>query len=196
MLKRCLILFLLLPLTVFAEEFVAGKDYQLLSTATPAKNTVVEFFSYGCPWCFRLEPTINTWAKEHPGIKFSRVPVVFNKSWTYYAKAFYTANTLGKEAEITPLLFKAVQTDKLNLTHDDTMSEFLVKQGLDPAVVKSAFADSPTMDLYMKEGMATMAKYQISAVPAFVVNGQYKTDLEMAKSEQRLVAILNYLLSK
>nr|WP_277619290.1 hypothetical protein [Legionella norrlandica] len=41
-----------------------------------------------------------------------------------------------------------------------------------------------------------MAHYQINAVPAFVVNNKYKTDLQMAGSEERLFEILDYLIRK
>ena len=41
-----------------------------------------------------------------------------------------------------------------------------------------------------------MATYQVRAVPAFVINNQYKTDLQMAKTEERLFAILDFLLGK
>ena len=48
----------------------------------------------------------------------------------------------------------------------------------------------------VSNGMSLMASYQISGVPAFVVNNKYKTDLQMAGSPQRLFEILDYLMRK
>lgn len=36
--------------------------------------------------------------------------------------------------------------------------------------------------MHMTESQSLMALYRIQAVPAFVVNQQYKTDLQMAKT--------------
>jgi thiol:disulfide interchange protein DsbA len=41
-----------------------------------------------------------------------------------------------------------------------------------------------------------VAQYHINAVPAFVVQHSFKTDLQMAKTEDRLFAILDYLSKK
>lgn len=41
-----------------------------------------------------------------------------------------------------------------------------------------------------------MARYQINAIPAMVVNNQFKTDLQMAQTEERLFAIMDYLVTK
>ena len=49
---------------------VQGQDYQLLTppqpTATPDKVEVIEFFSYGCPHCYALQPQVVKWAAELP----------------------------------------------------------------------------------------------------------------------------------
>lgn len=196
MLKRLLVLLCFFPLAAFAVEFQAGKDYEVITThqAQDKSKGVLEFFSYGCPWCFKVEKTLERWQVANKNvISLQRVPVVFNKNWEVYAKAYYLANILKKNAEIDPVLFKAIQVEKLKLTTPDKMEEFLIKQGLDKDLVKSAFSKSPTMDAYINQGNAQMVAYQINAVPAFIVNGQYKTDLQMAGNPERLMAILSYL---
>src|SRR5688572_6681260 len=99
MLKKFVSLLLFfVSITAFAEEFVAGKDYIVLpasSTEAPTSNLipVKEFFSYGCPWCFKLEPNLENWVAAHKEkIEFTRIPVVFKKDWELYAKAYYTAH--------------------------------------------------------------------------------------------------------
>lgn len=201
MLRRVLMLFaVLLPLSAWAETFVAGKDYEIIKSSSEAKSgpvTVTEFFSYGCPWCYRLEPSLTKWVKQQgEHIQFSRVPVVFNKDWSYYAKAYYTVNLLGQGAKLNPVLFKTIQAKHGALNNNDSMIEFLTSQGIDKATAESAFKHSTTVDMQLNQGSAQMAQYHIAAVPALVINGQYKTDLQMAQNEERLFKILSHLVQE
>src|SRR4051794_29877391 len=103
MLTCIFILFLFIPLLAQAEDFIAGKDYESLKSTIQSeegnnKIPVIEFFSFGCPWCYHIEPALAQWTKEQiKSIQFSQVPVVFNKNWAYYAKAYYPANALHME---------------------------------------------------------------------------------------------------
>lgn len=193
---------LLLPNLVFAASLVEGKDYIVVPNPTPmsVRNTgpvVTEFFSYGCPWCYKMEAPLSQW-KTTTGKPFAvdKVPVVFHAGWDVYAKAFYLAKTLAMTDKINPLLFKAIQDDKKPMNTPQAMIDFFVAQGVDRDIAKSAFESSPTIDTQVNNGMALMAQYQINAVPAFVVNGKYKTDLQLAGSQERLFEILNELIKK
>lgn len=193
---------LLVPTIVLAAPFVEGKDYQIVSNPQAETNKsktlkVQEFFSYGCPWCYKIEAPLQGWANTMgKSIQFERIPVVFKPSWELYAKAYYTAKTLALSDKLNPLLFKAVQTDKKLLDTNQTMINFFVAQGVDKEIAKSAFENSPTIEMKVQTGMALMASYQINGVPAFVVNDKYKTDLQLAGSPERLMEILNYLAKK
>ena len=52
---------------VQAADFKAGQHYFELDypvrTNDPNKVEVVELFWYGCPHCFRVEPSVNAWNK-------------------------------------------------------------------------------------------------------------------------------------
>lgn len=199
--KLVLALLFTLPLAVQAEDFKAGKDYEVISTEVKTRTGVVpvaEFFSYGCPWCSRINDQLTQWTKSQgKTISFSRVPVVFHKEWTIYAKAYYTAKLLGIEDKISPALFKAIQDNKnQTLTSNQAMIAFFKAEGVDEATAKSAFENSTLIDLQVKEGLGQMARLHVSGVPAIVVNEQYKTDLQMAKGQERLFKILDFLVAK
>src|SRR5436189_4253520 len=60
------------------------------------KIEVVEFFWYGCPHCYNLEPYIESWLKKAPpDVQFRRIPAVFNQRWGHDAAIFYTLEALG-----------------------------------------------------------------------------------------------------
>lgn len=202
MLKKLLCILFLLPTIALADQFVEGKDYQvvLAPAAMEVKNkgpVVTEFFSYGCPWCYKMEAPLSDWkAKLNKNVQFEKIPVVFKPNWDLYAKAYYTAKTLALSDKLNPLLFKIIQNEKHPLTSKQAMIDFFVAQGVDKEIAKSAFENSPSIDLRVNDGMALMARYEITGVPAFIVNNKYKTDLQMAGSPERLFAILDYLVSK
>lgn len=200
MLKKLIALVLLVPSLVFAADFVEGKDYQVVANASIERNktpVVTEFFSYGCPWCYRIESSFNQWSVNlNKNASIDKVPVVFKPDWDLYAKAYYTAKTLALSDKLSPILFKAIQDEKKPLNSKQGMINFFVAHGVDREIAKSAFENSPTIDMRVKNGMELMAHYQINAVPAFVVNNKYKTDLQMAGSPERLFEIMDYLLRK
>ena len=202
MLRKLIGLLLLLPALAFAGDFIEGKDYQIISNppAIDIKSkvpVVTEFFSYGCPWCFKLEAQVTGWSnKLGKSILFERVPVVFKPEWELYAKAYYTAKTLALTDKLNASLFKAIQVDKKSLNSKQAMVDFFAAQGVDREIAKSAFENSPTIDMRVSNGMRLMAGYQINAVPAFVIDNKYKTDLQMAGGPDRLLQVLDYLIRK
>lgn len=202
MLKKFLSILFFLPSITLAAVFVDGKDFQTLTNpeVIGARNkgpVVTEFFSYGCPWCYKMEAPLNEWmAKLGKSVELDKEPVVFKPNWDLYAKAYFTAKTLALSDKLNPLLFKAIQDEKQPLASKQAMINFFVSQGVDREIAKSAFESSPTIDMHVNNAMALMAQYQITGVPAFVVNNKYKTDLQMAGSPERLFEILDYLIRK
>ena len=192
---------LMTSLMCFSADFVAGKDYQVINAATPSPNShgiinVTEFFSFGCPWCYRLEPALNHWVQQQGAkIHFKKIPVIFNKDWDYYARAYYTAEALSLNSTLDPRLFKAILDDKQRLNNQQAMVDFLIKNGVNRATAESAFNHSPSIELNIANSQRTMASCAINAVPAVVLNNKYKTDLQMAGTEDRFFAILDYLIS-
>lgn len=184
-------------IAIAQQSFVEGQDYvRLENPATNQSADVIEFFNYGCPWCARLEPSLSAWLKTQPSLRFQRIPVVFHNDWLLYAKTYYLLDALGKNQKLDPMLFDIVQKQKTRVDSNDKMEIFLAQNGISAELAKSALNHSTTIELKLTEGREAMQHYQIAAVPAFVVHGTYKTDLQMAKNETRLLEILNFLLKQ
>ena len=196
------ILLFLSPILTFGADFVAGKDYEIIenNASLDVGNNVAsitEFFSFGCPWCYRIEDTLNQWVESQgKNVYYKKIPVVFNKDWEYYAKAYYTANALSLSSKLNPALFKAILVDKQPLNSNDAMISFLKLHGVDETTAQSAFVHSPSIDMQMSAGLSLMTLYHINTVPAVVVSHRYKTDLQMAKTKERMLEILNFLLAE
>ncbi len=189
--------------TPATESFKEGKDYQVIPRNANIPHfsnnevTVTEFFSYGCPWCYELEPQLEKWLlKKQPQVTFNRIPVVFEKNWDLYAKAYYIAQALGIEKQITPKIFYAIQERNKTLGTETAMEDFFINEGVKRKIAEDAFASSPTLDTEIKQGLQLMQAYQIYVIPSIVVDGHYRTDLQMATSEKRMIAITQFLVEK
>jgi thiol:disulfide interchange protein DsbA len=208
--KKYIAAFLVLLLSTgfaYADNFVVGTDYTVLSTtASMQKNVeVIELFNYGCPWCDYIETAVEAWQAKLPSnVYFHRVPLTFEQGWDTYAKAYYFAVALGIEPKITPLLFVAIHgkddTQNNDLSDPATMVQFFVSQGVPQSLAQSAFSDtSPSMIVSLQEGPTLMKKYGINSIPTFIIIGKntYKVTLGQgqAKSPQALMNAVNYLIS-
>ena len=82
---------LLTRAAIAAPEYQVGKDYQKIAVpltshlvSAQGKIKVIEFFSYGCPWCYELEAKLPKWQRSQASdVVFQRVPVLFEKSLGY-----------------------------------------------------------------------------------------------------------------
>src|SRR5437868_2119381 len=78
-----------------AQQKGGDSAYHTLNPAQPVetpagKVEVIEFFWYGCPHCYALEPTVESWSKKLPqDVAFRRVPAPLGQSCIPHAQAFY-----------------------------------------------------------------------------------------------------------
>lgn len=187
-----------------ADQYVENKDYQAIP-ANPSmlkpvngKVTVMEFFSYGCPWCFRFEPDLETWLAKKPAyINFQRVPVVFETGWDVYAKAYYLANQLGVVDKMQTAIFNAVQKQNIDLSDEKNMEQLFVKYGVKPKDFESAYEFSPGIDAELNKGSKLMNDYLVYQIPTIVVNGKYKVDASMTGGDnQKMLKVVEFLAQK
>src|SRR5262249_5020912 len=144
MLKRLLILIVGMLATVScsadetvkpaAREWQLGADYQLIDppqpTSTGNKVEVVEVFSYACPHCAHFQPYADDLKRQLPaGAQFVLVPAVFNPSWEPFARAFYTAQSMGLVDKTHQALFDAIHRDRLPLNTLENLADFYAKYG-------------------------------------------------------------------
>ena len=196
-----------LPIIGFAENFIAGKDYEIINNTSTYElanqNTscnkqikVVEFFYYGCHWCYLLEPQLMQWVKEQKKIKFSRVAVIFNKDWLYYAKAYYLAALIGQDKKLSRNLFQAIQVKKQVLNNNQAMINFFIANGIDQEIAKNAFENSTTIEMQISNSHILMSQFIIKGVPAIIINNQFKVDLQMTRGMENFFKVLDFLITK
>ncbi|HXP25738.1 MAG TPA: thiol:disulfide interchange protein DsbA/DsbL [Steroidobacteraceae bacterium] len=172
-------------------------------TNVPAGQVeVLEFFWYACPHCYALEPTVQTWLKSKPAyITFTRVPVEWNEGHRSLAHLFYALEAMGKLNDVHGEIFKEIQVNGNPLIGPDpnnaasaerTQVSFIKKLGLSDADFEKAYQDM-NVQTAMQRADQLVERYRVTAVPTFVVNGKYTTDVTMAGGPEKLMSLLSDL---
>jgi protein dithiol oxidoreductase (disulfide-forming) len=179
-------------------RFQLGTHYNRLSPTQPTSSSpeqieVAEIFWYGCPHCFAFDPYVKAWVAKKPEyVSFVRVPAVWNPLLRLHARAFYTAEALGKGAEMHDPLFREIHENHNMLDTEDQLRDFFGKFGVDAAAFKGAF-DSFAVHAKLQRADELNRRYRVQSVPAVVVNGKYTTDGSMAGGYDELFALVDEL---
>lgn len=179
-----------------AAEFQAGKDYTVVpnpvKVEVPGKIEVREFFWYGCPHCFRLEPYMQTWLKQIPkDVRFVRTPAAMNPLWEQGARAYYASEALGIRQKAHLQLFHDIHVGQKNILEEATFAKFYTRYGVPEAKFTSTYKSFPVTAKIAQAKQLAQA-YQLSGVPAVVVNGKYIVQGEDGKVTQ----VVSYLVEK
>ena len=208
-LRRSLITALgLAPLAALAQQPrppKAGDGYIVLSTpqpvdTPPGKIEVIEFFWYGCPHCYALEPKLESWeAKLAPDVAFRPVPAIFSSGWAPYAQVFYAFEALGVRKRLHLPFFEAVHRDHLDIDNRAAFEQWLTRHQVDPQKFDQAVKSFGVLSEVNRAKQMTIA-YRIDGVPTIAVQGRYTVSGEQshvpdeARAFDIMLATTDYLI--
>ncbi|MDO4230599.1 MAG: thiol:disulfide interchange protein DsbA/DsbL [Lautropia sp.] len=167
-----------------------------VSTEAPAgKIEVVEFFWFGCPHCYSLEPVIEPWIKKLPDdVVFRREHVPFFGQ--QHQQLFYTLQALGRTDDATlNTVFEAIQRQRKQMKNVDEMVEVLSAAGIDGDKFRSTF-NSFGVRTAMQRSNRLVSAYGLDGVPVLAINGQHLTSPSMAGSNQQALTVANDLIQR
>jgi thiol:disulfide interchange protein DsbA len=176
---------------------LAQQPWQQLNPAQPTESggkvEVIEFFWYGCPHCYTLEPAVVSWAKKMPAdVVFKRVPALPSDSWGEGARMFYTLEAMGKLEDMHQKVFDAIHKHNVNMNNKKVRDEWLQKNGIDPAKYAEV-EKSFTVATKVNRAKQMTYAYRVESVPRVVVNGKYVVTAEQAGSIDRVFQIVDQL---
>jgi thiol:disulfide interchange protein DsbA len=189
--------FLALPLAASAQQ--TQYQYGELNPPQPVENAskieVIEFFWYGCPHCYNLEPYIETWLKKlPPDVEFRRVPAVFNSRWGHDAAIFYTLEAMGVLEKLHRPLFDAIHKSSLRTDNEAAFSEWLQKNGVDPKKFMDTMKSFGVQSKLRRATQQTVA-YKIDGTPAMAVAGRYTVSAEQGRTQQGMLQAVDGLVA-
>lgn len=182
-------------------QYKEGDYYTVLTSAqgggSPAgKIEVAEVFWYGCGHCYNLEPVIADWEKRLPSdVSLVRIPVMWNPTNEIHARIFYTAEALGKRAQISPAVFKAIHIDNKPMTDEQEIQKLFAEFGVSADTFNKTFR-SFAVESQLRRAKDLTMKYHVKGVPLLVVDGKYLTDGPKIKSHDDLLAVAEELVQR
>ena len=191
--------FSLVPVSVQA-QLRAGTHYSELNVAQPleakGKVEVVEFFWYRCPHCYTLEPVLEPWSKKLPAdVRFRRVPAVLSETWATDAAIYYTFEALGVLDKVHKPFFDAIHKDRLVITNEQAMTEWLTKHGIERKKFDETYK-SFGVQAKVKRAAQLSSAYKLEGVPMLAVQGKYTVSAEQGGSQVGMLANTDQLIDQ
>ena len=181
------------PLDVYAQKYVQ------ISTERQSESKdiiIYEFFWYGCPHCFNLEPTIDRIEADlDTDAKIVKVPVALRDSWMPDAKLYYALSQMNEIDDLHSLIFEEIHIENNRLDTEEAMIEFLSKSEINTQIFLEKYNSYGT-EARVKKASNLARKYQIDSVPTLVVNGKYLTSGSFVSSYDELYSVVNFLVER
>lgn len=183
-----------------AAAWEAGKNYFLIEppqpTASGDKVEVLEVFSYACSHCANFQPYAEQLKASLPDYaSFSYMPAIFNAQWEPFARAYYTAQSLGVLDKTHQALFDALHRDHLPLRSIDDLAGFYAQHGVDKAKFLAA-SGSFEVESKLSRARELVKSFGIDGTPSIVVAGKYRVNTQSAGGYPKLIELVDYLVEK
>jgi thiol:disulfide interchange protein DsbA len=163
---------------------VAGRDYQMIKPPQPTsggnKIEIIEFFWYGCPHCYHLEPSLNAWLKKKPAdVEFRPVPGTFGaKTWEPLTRTYYALDAMGLATKYHYALFTAIHRESAGsqqqalVTDYKVIADWLGGKGVDKKKFLEMY-NSFSVESLTKRSEEMTRNYDVSGTPALAIDGRY-----------------------
>ena len=159
------------------------------------KIEVIEFFWFGCPHCYSLEPLINAWAKNLPAdVVFRRQHVPFREA--KHQQLYFTLQAIGQDNEkVLATVFAAIHQQHKRMLDPKEMVEVLAPVGVDAKAFNDAFNSFGVRTRQQRANKLADA-YGLDGVPAIGVNGKYLTAPSLAGSNEAALRVVDELIAR
>jgi protein-disulfide isomerase len=134
-----------------------------------APLTITEFSDFQCPYCARLQPTLEKVLKAYPKevrLVYKHYPLSFHKQAQNAAKATEAAGEQGKYWEMHDIIF-----ENFNKLTEESFKGFAEKLGLDVNRFTSDYG-SNKYDLQIQQDMTLARSVGVSGTPTLFLNGK------------------------
>ncbi len=197
--KKSLFALIIIALSLhsYAVPFEEGKHYKKLTNPVPTEDKnrieVRELFWYYCPHCYDIEPYVDNYIKSKgDNINFVRQPAVFDKHWESGAVFYFVLEELNKVESLHAQLFEAIHLNNVIFSSKEDFINWLSEHDIKREDALNAWG-SFALAVKLNKAKRRMKKYEVNAVPSFVINGKYTTSAREAGSVQAIFKVIRYL---
>ena len=159
--------------------------------------SVVEFFSYGCSHCYRLEPFIDTWLEtKEEDVTFSRVAIPTREDWIPYARAYYMAEELGILEKVHALIFRAIYANNQSMGQKRLLKRMFIGVADVESDKFEEVWESDRIPKKIQNAVLEMLDLGVSASPTIVVAKKYLITPETAGDLAFIFDVVDFLVKK
>ena len=160
------------------------------------KIVIYEFFWYGCPHCYNLEPTMDRIESNlEKDTILVKIPVALRDTWESHAKAYYALQQMKLDDNLHKKIFTEIHINSNRLDTKEKLTQFIEDEGYNSKRFSEIF-DSFGTDLRVKKASRLANQYQITSVPTLIINGKYKTSGSLVSSYEELYDVVQLLINK
>lgn len=167
------------PVSAAPAGLVEGQNYTVLANPIPqqqaGKVEVLEFFGYFCPHCAHLEPVLSQHARSFKDDTYLRAEhVVWDAGMKPLARLAAAVEMTGQQAQANSVIFSAFIDQKINLTDEATLKNWLGQQtAFDGKKVLAAY-EAPESQARADKMEELTNTFQITGTPTVIVGGKYE----------------------
>jgi protein-disulfide isomerase len=179
---------------------VAVGPHDLVEGPADAKVTLIEAYEFLCPYCRRVDPTVQALrAKYGNDLRVvSKYLVIHGTEAVAPALLACAAHKQGQLAPARAALWDTLFDDQLGVIEAHTATPHLITTvagatGLDPAMLAAdagllgdEFGPSSCMQ-WIQDSIDQLDGFEVSATPAFFVNGRYLSGAHQRGTFERLI---------
>ncbi len=164
-------------------------------SGTDGKVEVLEFYAYGCPYCYRFEPFLENWVKRlPPQVVFHPVPFDVDRGGVALQKLYYTLESLGR-LDLHDAVFKAIHDEHRALFTPEAIGNWLATQGVSHARFDAVF-NSFGVATKVRRADELARNYDVHSTPTLAIGGRYLTSPAQTHSYQGAIVEAQKLLDK
>ena len=115
------------------------------------KIVIYEFFWYGCPHCYNLEPTMDRIESNlEKDTILVKIPVALRDTWESHAKAYYALQQMKLDDNLHEKIFTEIHINSNRLDTKEKLTQFIEDEGYNSKRFSEIF-DSFGTDLRVKK---------------------------------------------
>ena len=155
---------------------------------------VVEFFWYGCPYCYQLQGPLEGWLATKPAdVVLRRIPAIFRESWVPHARLYYTLEALGELPRLHQTVYRSMHEERMSLNSADATADWAKQHGIDSARWLASY-HAAEVERKVDESRRFTRSYSIKGTPSLVVDGRFLTSSGMSETVAGVIPILEDLI--
>ncbi|QCI24477.1 thiol:disulfide interchange protein [Buchnera aphidicola (Muscaphis stroyani)] len=178
--KKKLIIFsiIFLSFQAFSYELYNNGEYSILNKSMPHTSTIINFFSFFCPYCYEIEKQnnirniIKNNIDEKIDIKTYHVDFLGGKFSYILTKSWIIAQQMGIEEKIIIPIFNGIQQTHQVNDINDIKEIFKEKAGINNQTYQK-FWNSFSIKVLIQKNNQEIKKIKLKHVPTTIINGKY-----------------------